>query len=237
MKINLGKDLFDEYAWKARVLPALVLISPASICALIFGWLNWVAVALSLLATLGVIFLVSQVVRSFGTKAEGKLVRAWNGMPTTHLLRINGTANRTLMTLRRTKIETLFDIKLPTKQLEQRNASRADEEYVAATRSLISLVRSKKDKFPRVHEENINYGFRRNLLGLKPSGIALNISLFIGLGVGAQLTGWTLQIFLSLTVVGLYLLLWLFIVNISWVREAADSYANRLLETLDEGLV
>jgi len=237
MKVNLGRELFDEYAWKARVLPALVLIAPASIIALIFGWLSWVAVALSLLATLGVIFLVSQVVRSLGTKTEARLATAWSGMPTTHLLRITGTSNRTALDLRRKKLETLLSIKLPTKQLEQGNGLRADEAYIAATRSLISIVRSRKEKFPRVHEENINYGFRRNLLGLKSAGLTLNLVLLVVLGLWGTLNNWSIQILFSCIVVGLYLLLWLFIVTDQWVREAANSYASRLFETLEEGII
>ena len=237
MKVNLGRELFDEYAWKARVLPALILISPASICAFVFGWLNWVVITLSLLATLGVIFLVAQIVRSFGTKAEARLIIAWGGMPTTHLLRLNGTHNRAALNQRRAKLEALLSVKLPSRQIEQRNMTRADEAYVTATRSLISMVRSKKDHFPRVHEENINYGFRRNLLGIKGAGVILNSALLIGLILAGLLSGWSVQMAISLIVVGLFLLLWLFIVTERWVREAANSYANRLFETLDESVL
>ena len=94
-------------------------------------------------------------------------------------------------------------------------------------------VRDREDKFPRVQEENTHYGFRRNTLALR--GIALGISLtaLVVDGLVLLLSGGSAT---ALTCLGVHVLIgtvWLVVPAPAWVRQVADSYADRLFETLE----
>jgi hypothetical protein len=95
-------------------------------------------------------------------------------------------------------------------------------------------VRKKSDAFPRVQEENINYGFRRNLYALKPIALAV-LGLAIALAVVSSLADgvhWPVALSGSATL--LLMLAWLFLVRPEWVWQAGEKYAERLLETLED---
>lgn len=112
------------------------------------------------------------------------------------------------------------------------------ELYGSAGDELRRLTRDTK-RFPLVFEGNIDYGFRRNLLGLKKFGVSVALT---GLGASgwALSHGWTaagviapVPAVVALLTVGLFLG-WLFGVNANAVRITADRYARHLLEaTLD----
>lgn len=233
MKLEISKDLFDEYAWKARVLPALICSAPVVLVANIIGYFDVAILLASILSGLGVIFLVAQVVRTLGRRKEKWLCEQWNGMPTTQLLRLSTSRGGGVRDTRRGKLEALTGITLPSRREEAVNPAEADAMYVAATRSLISKVRQRKQDFPRVHEENINYGFRRNLLALKPIALFALITLVI-LACGLSYLGHDiLQVCLVLLVTLLFTIIW-GVVTPGWVRDAADAYAERLFEALGE---
>ena len=90
-------------------------------------------------------------------------------------------------------------------------------------------------RFPLVHNDNIAYGFRRNLLGLKPLGIVI-ASLALVATVWTVSRGWrTDGVFPPVAVVATLLnfccvLGWLIGVRASTVRITADRYARSLLE-------
>lgn len=71
------------------------------------------------------------------------------------------------MKRRRVALEEISAVKLPGKVKERNNPEGADEEYISAIEKVIPKARDEKDKYPLVHQENISYGFRRNLLALK----------------------------------------------------------------------
>lgn len=233
MKLELSKDLFDDYAWKARVLPALICAAPAILAAGIIGYLDMSILLISTLGGLGVVFFTAQLVRSLGRSRERKLVEQWGGMPTTHLLRFATTQNSNIRDTRRKKLESLTGITLPSRRKESANPIEADEAYVAATRSLIGKVRQRKQDFPRVHEENINYGFRRNLLALKPFARTIFILLVVFASALLYLGHDTIQVSLILGVTLLFAATW-GVITPDWVKDAADAYADRLFEALDE---
>jgi len=94
-------------------------------------------------------------------------------------------------------------------------------------------------KFPLVFEENCNYGFRRNLFGLRSLGLsiatlgtaAIAVLIFGHLRSRVPLTPLIIPFGL---INAIALLLWLFWIKADWVRISADAYAERLLETLDD---
>jgi hypothetical protein len=130
-------------------------------------------------------------------------------------------------------LERLLSITLHTRQQERRYPERADEHYITATRLLIARVRAVSDYFPLVQEENIQYGFRRNLLGLKPIGIGVVI-----LSMGVEAVYWAVmgidgRLIGALAVGILMLTVWLAVVRSGWVLQSGRSYADRLFETLE----
>jgi hypothetical protein len=127
----------------------------------------------------------------------------------------------------------VFGEVLPSVEEEAADPGVADAAYIAATRSLIARVRSNSENYPRVHEENINYGFRRNLLAIKPIGLAILAILTAGDATVASLHYKSL--FIVAIAVNLVLIVaWLAVVNEGWVRQAGQSYAERLFDTMEE---
>ena len=229
-------SLFDTYSLKARVYPGLFVLSPV-IIGLVLLWhgnTQWHAVApVAVSACLSL--LLGNVVRSKGYALEQRLTKEWGGLPTTQLLRHQHDGNTVLRDRRRSLLEQLFDVTLASRQQERRSPEKADEQYVAATRRLILCVRGRKQDFPLVHEENANYGFRRNLLGMKMWGIGLAL---LALTVDAIII-WRTTI-PTLSVVGVaavhiaILMVWVIFVRRSWVLQAGNIYAERLFEALEQ---
>jgi hypothetical protein len=120
--------------------------------------------------------------------------------------------------------------------MELADPDAADELYESCTHFLRERTRD-KGTFPLVFAENVSYGFRRNLLGLRPVGITTSL---VGLVIGAfasGATGYRTPYFvvapLSAVVSGGLLLFWIARVNSGWVKQAADAYADRLLGACD----
>ena len=86
--------------------------------------------------------------------------------------------------------------------------------------------------------ENCNFGFRRNLLGLKPVGlsIALLSAIILGSRLYGEFADHRMVSPAMVTAAGLnvlFVVLWLFVFRPQWVKVPADAYAERLLESLD----
>jgi hypothetical protein len=93
-------------------------------------------------------------------------------------------------------------------------------------------------KFPLIFQENVNYGYRRNVWGLRSFGVAASLLsclvCAVRLYIVHQSTG---KLDEALTGAGIFsailLCLWLFRFTADWVRVAADAYAERLAESLE----
>src|SRR5262249_39820114 len=116
--------------------------------------------------------LLAAVTRERGLKAQAKLVTKWGALPSTTMLRhrdptINvHTKERYHLGLQKLGFE------MPTADEERLLSADADARYENAMNEV--RRRAKADGARLVQEENINYGFVRNLYGLKT--IALCIS-------------------------------------------------------------
>lgn len=232
MVISLA-DVFDEYALRARVYPGLLACLPILITVLLL-WPNLNLKALwSIIGAVGGTFLLANYVRSRGKRLESELIEKWNGLPTTHMLRHREVDNPIMFRRRRRGLERVFGEPLPSADEEQANAAAADAIYVAATRALIVKIRSDKVRYPRVHEENIHYGFRRNLFALKTTSIIV-LGVLTTTDVLASIIRFRSP---DLVAIGFNLLIglaWLVVVRERWVHEAGQTYAERLFETLEQ---
>jgi hypothetical protein len=229
--------VFDAYEIRARLLPAIVAALPALVM------LGLGALASEDLAQLPLVILgaagtvIAIVVRDRGRNLEPGLFRLWGGAPTTQRLRYEGSENPTLVARRHAQLERLIGWDLPDEAQEQLDSNAADKRYDEAVRVLRERVRSDRKTFPLVFAENCGYGFRRNSLGLRPFAVAIAacaglISAAVLLaGIGDQnfdTRRWALALMLA-ALLGSY---WLMVVKPSWVRRAADLYADRLFEAL-----
>src|SRR5262249_34016597 len=118
--------------------------------------------------------LLGQLGRHSGQRKELRLFELWGGTPTTERLRHNGAKNPTVLDRTHKKLKTLMRTTLPTVAEESADPAAADEVYEACIRFLRDETRD-RGKFNLVFEENCNYGFCRNLWGLKPLGITVSV--------------------------------------------------------------
>jgi hypothetical protein len=156
-------------------------------------------------------------------------------MPTTQMLRLSEESNNPDMLRRRRRaLQDLIGEQLPSRIDEQNEPRRSDQRYIAATRALITRVRDQRDHHPRLHEENINYGFWRNLLGLKPLAIVSLVALLAvdGLALADGRDPQLVGVAAGLHV--LCLVVWLVAVRSERVLQQGHTYAQRLFETLEQ---
>jgi hypothetical protein len=105
--------------------------------------------------------------------------------------------------------------------------------YEAATRVLIQRTRD-KEKHHVLFQELIDYGFRRNTWGLKIVGLSVLIASLV---FSAILCVLKYRFTYNTLATGSFLLLlagWTFVVTPDWVYRAANTYAERLFDALDE---
>ena len=181
----------DPYTFRARIQPALVVVLPLGF--LMFALLPehpfFVTAFFALLGAAGGTAVVAQVGRERGCKKEPNLWKSWGGPPTTRLLRHRRQEGDDALApgLRR-QVEEWIGYPLPTEQEEEANPSWADTKYEEAVTSLREATRD-TSRFLLVFAENANYGFRRNLWGLKPIG-ALIAAVLVMVSWTLLLTIW-----------------------------------------------
>lgn len=223
---------FDEYSWKARIAPVLIATSPLISVAY---YLPQITVALSVIPVLLVAaagLLAGHITRFFGKTAETRLSRTWDGLPTVRGLRYRSDVPEAIFKIRRRDVERIAGVRLPTKREEERDPIGSDIRYDDAVRRCLPQL--SKAKHPLLTIENIDYGFRRNLFGLRPAAltiVALSILLNVALGMhlGMLISPVSVTIDALLLIVGL---VWIFVVRSRWVEQQANTYADRFFRSI-----
>lgn len=229
---------FDKYARNAQLKPGLLIVVPAvvTLTAFVPGALDVAKALGGVVVTVGAAFALAQMARSRGRRLEPQLYQLWGGMPSVAWLRhrdprIDGYTKRRYHDFLASKILGWVP---PTADTEAEQPSKADDAYASASRWLRENTRD-ASKFPRVADENISYGFRRNSLGSRSYGVT--IAARSALAAAALMAmfklylGWpisALQI-LSFALDLVFLWYWFIVVKPDWVRDAADAYARALL--------
>lgn len=240
---------FDSYDLKARVSPALLTMLPA--VATLMAWYpglltsNVGAAVLTVINTCGLLFLFAELSRSQGQRAQRHLLKEWKVMPTTRILRHNDDSLPSEVKARyHQHLATKLGSALPTAAEETADPAAADARYQSAIYWLMEQCRGPAHFL--ILNENVSYGFRRNLIGLKPAGILVCIAAIAAVGLvlwtryphaGGFVWGavWTTVSTLQPVqagALGLSLIAltgWLLVVRSTWVKEAGDLYARRLL--------
>ncbi len=232
----MPRIIVDRFTFTGRVQPALLVALPLGLATIAWfptGLVGW-DVMWGLIVWSGGTALLAQIGRDHGKEKESTLFEKWDGKPTTRFLRHRDAPNKVLLTHYHKKLASLLpNMKIPTAEEEKTNPDRADEVYETCTAFLREKTRD-KNRFPLVFEENCNYGFRRNLWGMKPLGI---IIVMIGTGAVAVLIilnyskGLVTSPLVFVAGLGnlLLLLAWLVRFTPNWVKIPADAYAERLL--------
>ena len=175
-KLELGKD---EYARQARLMPALLIYLPLGVA--IGAWASIAGTSLILTgiltvgSTLGLASLLGQFGRDRGKRKEAELYERWGGKPSTILLRYGAKAfnPHTLGRYHRRLGDLLPDLRLPSEADETADLAKCDQVYEACGDYLLSQTRD-TTRFRLLFQENMNFGFRRNLWAMKPTGVVPN---------------------------------------------------------------
>jgi len=232
--------LVDPYSMRARLQPALLTLLPpcAALLAIAPALLEPVRGVLLLVAALGGALLLSNVARDAGKGIEPQLWSAWGGQPSVAMLRHrDGRLVAPIKARYHKRLGQILKRTFPTVQEEAADPVAADGAYEAANSWMLANSRD-QDKFQALFAENITYGFRRNLLGLR-AYVLLSCAFALG---AIALAGFTdllpakpnmAAAAVAAVGVAVYALGFLVLVRRSWVRRAAEACAFRLLETVD----
>jgi hypothetical protein len=175
------KNPLDVYTIRARLVPAIIAGAPAFAFAAIFvswgkiGWTHLIAGA-----ALTVLFAVfADVARRRGRAIEPGIIAKMGGLPTTVTLRHrDATYDQATKAGFHKFIAAKLEQPAPTPEEEVADAEAADTYYARGATWLRENTRNTK-KFDVLFNENVSYGFRRNLLGLKLSGFLLNAFIVV----------------------------------------------------------
>jgi hypothetical protein len=227
----------DTYTLQARRLPvAAVAVPPIVLAGASLITTTGLGVASG--TVLAVIAAVAgQLGRDRGKRLEPELWASWGGAPTLQRLRFRGAASTGRVQRLHARIEAITGESLPSAEDELADSAAADDRYEEVSARIRALTRDSK-RFPLLLAENINYGQRRNLYGLRPVGViiaALTVILagaLFALGDGG--TSARVARYAPGAGVGLLaVLFWVFIVTPSWVKLTADAYTAQFVGAID----
>lgn len=233
----------DKYTLTARVYPMIIFYLPLSVLFTIVVWdfhkyfqYGVPAFLLSVFA-----YLISQFGRDGGKKKEPKLWLEWGGAPTTQLFRWrDNKIDDFTKQKNHVKMENLSPVGFVVdRNYEINNPDLADNVFQSWTKHIIGKTRD-KIKYPLIFKENVAYGFRRNLWGLKPYSIVLIIFLMISVYFYFvfSLHSWDPEnlpknFIIAEVYLLIFLIFWLFRITKSWIKVPAFAYAERIHEAID----
>lgn len=223
--------LSDRYERKARLLPGLLLATAPAMTAgaLVHELSAWFTAAGT---AVGVEFLAAIVLghyaRARGRAAEESLWKSWGGPPTTRWLRPSDTTcSEQQKSKWRGAIKRLTGITIPASLPNDGSEASVDQVIADSTRQLRYVLRGRPDA-AIVQSHNEEYGFARNLYGVRFLWVSLATVCVAGSGV-AFLLG--LKPYVALAVSMTFLIASVLVASelADYVRRCADRYAESLL--------
>src|SRR5690606_14015952 len=117
---------------------------------------------------------------------------------------------------------------MPSATAEAHDPGSADAAYDSCALYLRDRTRD-KTAFPLVYAENVNYGFRRNLWGMKKAGVVISVCALVATVIVAILrskSGMPPKFPSAASFINACMLVWwLLRIKPSWVRVPAFAYA------------
>ena len=174
-------DYIGEYEIRARLIPALLAVMPAvALAAVLIAWKDFnLTDAIVSLAILILVVVFADLARRAGRAIEPSLYFEMGGKPSVVFLRHRDSnfdpesKKRYLFFLAR-KLQS----KAPTAAQEDEHPHDADVFYERCSTWLRERTRD-TNNYRILFLENCTYGFRRNLLGIKYWGLALNVVIVL----------------------------------------------------------
>ncbi|HYC06193.1 MAG TPA: hypothetical protein VED40_23090 [Azospirillaceae bacterium] len=232
-----ARELFDVYSRKARLQPALLTLFPMFITVAVHfpGLYTFGAGLIGLAVTCGVTVWLADVARSRGRMFERRLQVKLGGKQTAIWLRHRdesldpGTKEHYCAFL----ASRIPGWQMPTAEEEAADPKRADGNYDRAVAWLIEYTRDTKT-YPLIFKELIVYGFRRNMMGMRPLGIFVGA---ISIAFNAAVLWWPSLVpnidiaksVAALALSALALIGWIVTVTEEAVIDASRCYAKQLL--------
>lgn len=226
----------DQYQRTAQLYPAILAVSPLLAVAIV-----WAPKALGVVGSVGSVGVIAalsifliQIGRQLGRAVEARWAL---GPPVTIAALRHGGSLLSPATLARYHAALRqHGIAVPSSEEQANDPVGADSAYADLVVWLRDQTRDQK-RYSLIHVENRNYGFRRNLLGLKSIGVvicgtAVALDLWLILTAHAkgdlQIAAWIL---LGVLTAGLGS--WGLVVTREFVLDASRAYAVRLLAASD----
>lgn len=228
---------FDAYLLRARLFPAVIGAAPA--LAALTLLISWETLGLSnLIASLGMLVLlwaIADFARARGRAIEGKLYAEQGGKPSIRMFRrSDSTIDGGSKDRYRTFLAGKLGIPAPSVAGEAADQATADAFYDQCGNWLRQHTRD-TNKFPILFSENITYGFRRNLLGVKALALALNVFVIAICILLLWLTSWNFGTLMGskttvvLIVAAAHAAYMLLAVSRTAVRDASNAYGRQLI--------
>jgi len=229
--------IFDAYSLRARLFPAIIACAPA--LAALSLLISWKSFDLSnTIATLGIVVLlvaIADYARARGRVIEQKMQADFGGMPSIILFRrADSTIDDGSKERYRAFLSDKLGINAPTREEEHKNPAEADHFYNRCGVWLREQTRDTK-RFSLLFGENVTYGFRRNLFGLKWFAICLNAIVVASCLMLLWLDAWMLatdfgrRVTVVLVVAVLHAGYILLAARKMLVRDAANAYGRQLI--------
>lgn len=238
--MNLS-GLFDAYGRVARLCPGLIAAFPAVVVA--YAWYpkthEWLLGLTPIAIGLGLVVALAHFTRHQGQRAQEHLKREWDGLPTTQMLswsdsRIDSDTKQRY----HTRLQQLVPgWRAPDASTEVADPEQTNQRYASAVDWLRENTRD-RSRHELVFQENVSYGFRRNLFALRPLGLTLSIAalgaaMFPAWPPWESFHSWSGPEILSTLAVFAMVAAWIFVFTKAWVHAAAVSYARALLGAID----
>ena len=160
---------FDDYTIKARVWPSFLICSPV----LIFGPIVAFKVFDLVQACVGsaiigsaIIALMSAVIRQLGVSQEAHLFEIWGGPPSTKIMRWRDKRwSQEYKIKMHALVKDRLGIELLSDNAERKDPKTADK----ITAEAFMILRNKLRGNSKIlnHQDNIDYGFARNIYGAR----------------------------------------------------------------------
>lgn len=230
------------YPLAARTMPLVLAASPLVVVAACIASTTPVPVLSvpgSAVILMAMTTLMNHLSRGAGLRIEPALWQAWGGPPTTQLLRWRHPRPSVVaVQVRHRHVGQLLlgAVRLPSASDEEDHPAAADQVYEVAVRLIRGLTRDTA-RFPLLHHENMGYGFRRNLLGLRGFGkLASALALSCALGFAAfgviRHSPSAMVCAGAIAAVSLAALSLWHRCGSAWVEPVAWAYADRLFEAV-----
>lgn len=173
---------FDAYSIRARLFPAIIAAAPAfAALTLLISWKTFgLSTVIASLGILVLLFAVADFLRVRGRAIETNLYKEHKSMPSITMFRRNDqTIDSGSKDRYREFLAGKLGVAAPSPEEESTNQDPADIFYSQCGVWLRQNTRDTK-KFPILFGENVTYGFRRNLLGVKALALWLNAFVVAG---------------------------------------------------------